>query len=67
MNKPVPTKPERPLVPWGGLVIGALAVFGAFSLIGFVIHTVWALVKVAVVIVIALAVINLIVGRKATR
>ncbi len=67
MNERFPADQERPTIPWGGLILVVLAVFGAITLVGFVLRTVFLLVKLAIVVVIAVAVISLIMGRKTDR
>ncbi len=67
MNERFPADQERPTIPWGGLILVVLTVFGAITLVGFVLRTVFLLVKLAIVVVIAVAVISLIMGRKTDR
>ncbi|MCI0347562.1 MAG: hypothetical protein L0221_19345 [Chloroflexi bacterium] len=66
MAKPLPTN-ERPTIPWGGMILVALAIFGAIALVQFVLGTLLGLIKLAIVVVVAIALIGVFVGRKGDR
>jgi hypothetical protein len=55
---------ERPTFPWGGLLIGAIAIFLAIGLVNWVLHAILGAVRLAIIVVIAVAIIGLIVSGK---
>lgn len=52
---------ERPKVPWVGIVIGALVVLAALSIVQFVLGFLFGLLRVAIVAAVVLVVLYLVV------
>jgi membrane protein YqaA with SNARE-associated domain len=60
-------EPERPTFPWVQLIVIVAVGVLAVSFIGWVLSTVWWLIKVAAVIVVIGALVSWAVGHKADR
>lgn len=67
MNKPVRTSDDRPMPLAASIAIGGLALLGAITLVGWVIGALMGFVKAVIIIVVALALISWIAGRRLGR
>ena len=58
---------QRPTIPWGSIAITAILLLAALSVIGAIVRTVIGVVKLVIVVVLAVAVISWVVGKKTDR
>jgi hypothetical protein len=61
------SEPERPALPWGRLLVTIAVVVLALSVAGWIVRTVWGLLKVAAVVIVAVAAINWAINKRADR
>jgi hypothetical protein len=58
---------ERPTFPWAGLLVGAVAIFVAIGLVNWALHAILGAIRLAIIVVIAIAIIGLIVSGKSDK
>lgn len=67
MNKPMRTSEDRPLPLAASIAIGGLAVLGALTLVGWLIGAFMGIVKAILVVVVVVAILSWIAGRRLGR
>lgn len=67
-SKPVRSKPDKPAMPLAATVaIGALAVFGAITLVGWAFGALFGILKMVILVVVAVAAGSWLIGRRIDR
>ena len=66
-DRAVAVEPERPTFPWARVVVTVAVVILALSAVGWIVHTVWRLVKLAAILVVLVALVWWAIGSRADR